>query len=444
MKRSSLLKIHQPPPIRENLSLTSQVSFCGLPLRLDSYIGCAFDCGYCFARRRGGDVDTRRIRMGDPGYLRRMFDRAFRERGHGVLAQFLRRRVPIHFGGMSDPFQPAERRTELSLEYLKAARDYQYPIVISTRSPLIGEDAYLEVLKAMPHVVVQFSFSTTEDARGALVEPHAPSPSTVLRTMEILSHAGVVVTCRWQPLIPGFSEEPNLFVNRIATAGARHLAVEHLKVPLESDRRWKSLENAIGRSLRDEYVTSGARRDGREYLLPAEMKLPRLLAVRAEVHRAGLTFGAADNEYQYISDTEGCCSGVDQFTGFEHWYSYQLGAAVRRSKGDIITYDLIRDEWRPRGSIDRFLNSRTRLSGRATTSSATGHIRHRFEQHSSLGGLGSFAGVIAVDARAGGLPAYGWDAVHRALWKSLSTLQPSESLGKRGVNILANNRRHRL
>src|SRR5262249_25277318 len=36
------------------LSLTSQFLFCGLPLRLDSYRGCAFQCYFCYARYRGG------------------------------------------------------------------------------------------------------------------------------------------------------------------------------------------------------------------------------------------------------------------------------------------------------------------------------------------------------------------------------------------------------
>jgi hypothetical protein len=51
--------------------------------------------------------------------------------------------------------------------------------------------------------------------------------------MDFLSARGVVVTCRWQPWIPGVSESPEEFVPRMAVTGCRHLAFEHLKLPLE-------------------------------------------------------------------------------------------------------------------------------------------------------------------------------------------------------------------
>jgi DNA repair photolyase len=433
MRHSSLLKVYREKPVRDNLALTSQVTFCGLPLRLDSYVGCAFDCGYCFARRRGGGVDTRKIRLADPGYLRRMLERAFGERGSGVLAQFLRRRTPIHFGGMSDPFQPAERTTGISLEYLRALSDFAYPVVISTRSPLIANSIYLDAIRNLPHVVVQFSFSTIDDKLSSLVEPHAPTPASLLATMELLAQHGVKVTCRWQPLIPGFSDDPKTFVRTMAAAGALHVAVEHLKVPLERDRRWTAMEAVLGRALRREYIESSARRDGREYVLPSSKKLGTLLEIRSEVHQAMMTFGAADNEYQYMSDTESCCSGIDQFVGFENWYAYQLGAAVRRSGGGMITYNSIKTEWRPRGSIDRFLNSRTRLGYRGEGATATDHIRHRFNTGLVVGGLRDYAGVVPTALRVSGLPAYGWDEKHTQLWSSLLAQQPRPSIRKRNI-----------
>jgi hypothetical protein len=44
-----------------------------------------------------------------------------------MLASFLGRGVPMHFGGMSDPFQPAETRHRVTLEFLSALSDYNYP-----------------------------------------------------------------------------------------------------------------------------------------------------------------------------------------------------------------------------------------------------------------------------------------------------------------------------
>jgi DNA repair photolyase len=52
------------------LSLTSQFFFCGLPLRLDSYRGCAFQCSFCYARYRGGNTPNDSVGPGrarEPG-----------------------------------------------------------------------------------------------------------------------------------------------------------------------------------------------------------------------------------------------------------------------------------------------------------------------------------------------------------------------------------------
>src|SRR5438270_3698567 len=95
--------IPRPEHYTTPLSLTSQFFFCGLPLRLDSYRGCAFQCSFCYARYRGGNTPDDSIVPADPKTLERVFQRTFREeQPPGVIGQFLRRSVPIHFGGMSD------------------------------------------------------------------------------------------------------------------------------------------------------------------------------------------------------------------------------------------------------------------------------------------------------------------------------------------------------
>jgi DNA repair photolyase len=154
------LPVYPAVRMTENLSLTSQLHFCGLPLRLDSYVGCAFDCGYCFARRRGGGVNTKKIRLGDTGYLRRVLERALLRNAPGVLAQCIRRRVPIHFGGMSDPFQDVEISSGVSLAYLATLRDHAYPVVISTKSTLLATARYLDML--LPSDVVDGSVARFE------------------------------------------------------------------------------------------------------------------------------------------------------------------------------------------------------------------------------------------------------------------------------------------
>jgi DNA repair photolyase len=307
----------------------------------------------------------------------------------------LRRRVPIHFGGMSDPFQPAERKWGITKSFLTTLADRRYPVVLSTKGSMVSAAPYLDLLGRIGNVVVQFSFSTLMDSVARTVEPNTAPPSTLLRIMETLARRGLVVTCRWQPYIPGSSEKATEFVSRVASSGARHLALEYLKVPVERTiPRLGRVEASFIEQAKRQYLIAGANRDGREFVYPPALKITTCLDVRAETHKARMSFGAADNELQYLSDGEACCSGVDQFPGFQNVFRYNIGCAVRRGRYATIEYDAIAEEWRPNGSIDRFLNSRSRLGRRlGVEGSVEDHIRYRWSNASASGHPTSFYGV---------------------------------------------------
>lgn len=396
------------------LSITSQLGFCGLPLRLDSYAGCAFQCTFCFARFRRGLYNSETVRPADSAALERLFRLTFAGSGPegGLVRQFLRRRVPVHFGGMSDPFQPAEARFRVTESFLRTLAEYQYPTVLSTRSTTPASEPYLSLLRENEPTVVQFSFCSTRDKVSEQFEPYSPPPSKLLKAMSALSRRGVSVTCRWQPFIPGVSEPAEEFVSRVASAGARHVALEHLKVPLErSHPLWEKLTKSAGRDFHAEYKGQSALRDGLEYILPASVKLPAVLETAGAVRARGMTFGAADNELQFLSDTGCCCSGVDQFEGFGNWFRHQIAYAVRKSIGGPITYDAISREWAPIGSLDRHLYPGTRLARRTELSgSLLDHIRFRWNNPKAPGSPAGFYGVVTTDrVTSAGNRVYAWD-----------------------------------
>ena len=402
------------PLFTNPLTLTSQFSFCGLPFRLDSYAGCAFRCTFCFARFRGGNSFGDVVRPSDGAALDRMFGRAFESEGlrAGVKGQCLNRRVPVHFGGMSDPFQPAELRYRVTESFLRTLARYEYPTVLSTRSKMVASDRYMALLKRIRHVVVQFSFCSTRDRVAAKLEPYSASPSELLNTMAILTRNGIRVTCRWQPYIPGISEPAEEFASRVSSTGCHHVGLEHLKIPVERNHPlWGDLIGAAGRDFYSEYKTMNAPRDGREYVLPPHAKLPAILETSRAVRARRMTFGAADNEFQYLSDTDCCCSGVDQFPGFENWFKHQIGYAVRKCMGKRITYDSVSREWAPIGSIDRFLNSHSRLSKRSELSgSVRDHLRVRWNNPKAPGCPTSFYGVVTrSQVTSTGNKVYMWD-----------------------------------
>lgn len=379
------------------IGLTSQFSFCGLPLRLDTYAGCGLSCTYCFARLRGGSALTSKIRKADPIEIIKSIKSAHMspERTTGMVSEFLRNRTPIHFGGMSDPFQPIEKKERITYTVLKYLCSIAYPLVISTKSPLVAEDVYLELLKSNPNVVIQFSFSTCNDEISKIVEPHSFRPSEILKAIEKVSKSGINTTIRWQPYIPNVSESPELFVQSIAGVGVKHIGFEHLKLPLEKDHiLWKRLLSNLKFDIKEYYKNLGAFVDGRELILPAEYKVIKALEVRDEAHKYSLSFGSADNDIQYLSDFDCCCSGVDQFDGFEKWNKFQIAYAIKKSKGNEIRFDSIINEWHPDGAIDNYLNSKSRIKALEEHNKIRDYIEKRWEDLNSTFNPTKFHGVI--------------------------------------------------
>lgn len=318
--------------------------------------------------------------------------------------------MPLHFGGMSDPFQAVELRYRVSEAALRVLQEFDYPTVISTRGVLVAESPYIDILRSMTAVVVQFSLSSSDDRIASRSEPTSFAPSTILRCMESLSKSDINVTCRWQPYIPGVSESPREFVQRVARTGCAHLGFEHLKIPLErNDAAWQKFGSETGLDFLSTYLGAGAKRDGREFVLPAAAKRETVQKVAAEARKAGMTFGAADNEFQYLSDTSCCCSGADRFPGFENFFKHQIGYALRKCKGRRITYRAIEDEWVPEGSVDRFLNSKSRISTKKHgASTIRDHIRKRWNQLGVPGSPTSFFGIVQDGIAADGTNIYRW------------------------------------
>ena len=384
------------------LGLTSQFSFCGLPLRLDTYAGCALSCTYCFARLRGGNANTNKIRFANPDLVISKFKSALTkpEITTGLVSELIRNKTPLHFGGMSDPFQPIEKKERISLTILKYLSSIQYPIVISTKSVLIAEKEYVEVLKQNKNIVVQFSFSTTNDKISDLVEPFSYTPTSVLKSINCLSEAGINTTVRWQPFIPNVSESISEFISNISNVGVKHLGFEHLKLPVEkSNPLWKRLSSKLEFDIRDYYINNKCYNDGRELVLPPEYKIRNALLVKNELQKRQISFGSADNEIQYLSDNNCCCSGVDQFEGFENWNKYQIAYAIKKSNGGDIRFKLIADEWKPTGSIDKYLNSDSRIPKRNNFNTIEDYLYDRWENLNSPFNPQSFYGVVDSDER---------------------------------------------
>jgi len=262
----------------------SQVILCDLPVRFDTYHGCAHACSYCFVR-------AKRRNLADVGPAESVA--ALRRWIAGERAQETRWcnwRIPLHIGGLSDPLQPAERVQHRTLACLELLAAEHYPFVLSTKSTLAVEAPWLDVL-SQGRAVVQVSMVAPSFDR---MEPGAPPFRARLATIRRLVPRVSRVLVRIQPYMPDVLRPVLKVLPRYASAGVHGVIVEGLK---------------------RKHAAAGTVKVGADWCLPVDVLRRDLECIRSRCHELGLRFYAAENRLRRLSDDR-CCCGVDGLPGF--------------------------------------------------------------------------------------------------------------------------------
>src|ERR1700693_5122236 len=131
----------------------------------------------------------------------------------GLLRHELRRVKPdeaIALGTATDPYQPAERRYEVTcgiLEEFALHRGFELGIV--TKANLIVRD--LDLLKEVASankLSVHITVTTLNVELARILEPRAPRPDLRLDAVRALAQAGVRVGISCSPVVPGITDAP--------------------------------------------------------------------------------------------------------------------------------------------------------------------------------------------------------------------------------------------
>ena len=110
----------------------------------------------------------------------------------------------LDFSFATDPYLPLEASYELTRKCLEVCVDFQVPVGVITKSPLVTRD--IDLLKKLKKVSVFFSlpFLTTEKSNP--FEPYTPVPEARFRAMKMLSDEGIATGIAIVPVIPGYNE----------------------------------------------------------------------------------------------------------------------------------------------------------------------------------------------------------------------------------------------
>lgn len=174
----------------------SQIAICDMPIHFDNYVGCSHACEYCFVKRF---KDIKKIKPVKGSYNSL---KSFTEGNKQRNTFWCDWDIPVHWGGMSDPFQPIEKNNKQNIDstynILKLLAETKYPVVISTKGKLCIDKEYLDVLKEC-NVVMQISCVSKYYDN---IEKGAPTYIERLKMIETLSKNVQRVIVRCQPYLP--------------------------------------------------------------------------------------------------------------------------------------------------------------------------------------------------------------------------------------------------
>jgi DNA repair photolyase len=199
---------------------------------INPYRGCEHGCIYCYARPSHAYMDL------SPGldFETRLFYKADAAR---LLREELARPGyvcrTITLGANTDPYQPAEKKYEVTRSILEVLRDTHHPVSIVTKGTLILRDLeLLQSLAADGLVQVFVSVTSLDSELKRTLEPRAASPQARLRVITELCGARIPTGVLVAPIIPGVNDmEMERIVAAVAAAGALHAGYVLLRLPHE-------------------------------------------------------------------------------------------------------------------------------------------------------------------------------------------------------------------
>lgn len=178
--------------------LTAQENRSSLPFdyTINPYRGCLFGCSYCYASRFVHEDTEKKEEWGTWVEVKANAVDALQRESHKLFGK------SIFLASATDPYQPIERRLELTRALLEVVlMSFPGHVHIQTRSPMVVRDIDL-FRRFGESLTVGISLPTDSDVVRRVFEPRAPAIFRRIRAAQELRAAGIRTTASIAPLLP--------------------------------------------------------------------------------------------------------------------------------------------------------------------------------------------------------------------------------------------------
>ncbi|MCC5905134.1 MAG: radical SAM protein [Balneolaceae bacterium] len=194
----------------------------GYDYTLNPYSGCFFGCTYCYAAFFARDKE----KMDNWGYWVEVKENALtllrKKRKSSIEGK------TIYMSSVTDPYQPIEKKLELTRGILEILLHHQPHLVIQTRSPLVTRD--IDLLKKFNFVQVNMTVTTDSEEVRKVFEPQCPKNSVRLKAIKEVNDSGIQSVITMTPLLPVLDVEK--FLDQLLNTGVKHFITQ----PFHADR----------------------------------------------------------------------------------------------------------------------------------------------------------------------------------------------------------------
>lgn len=214
------------------VSIISQNQCSDLPfdVSLNPYRGCEHGCAYCYARpsheylgySAGLDFESRILVKRDAARLL-----------EAELAKPGWKPQPIFFSGVTDPYQPLEKKLRATRQCLEVLARCRNPVMIITKNAGVLRDLdLLQELATWNAVQVSLSVTTLDSELARKMEPRTSSPRQRLEVVRRLNQSGVPAGIMAAPMIVGLTDtELPSIIQAAQKVGARWVHYVPLRLP---------------------------------------------------------------------------------------------------------------------------------------------------------------------------------------------------------------------
>jgi DNA repair photolyase len=202
----------------------------GFESSVNPYRGCEHGCIYCYARptheylgfSAGLDFESRIMVKEDAPELLA-----------AELSKPSWKPQVIAMSGVTDPYQPVERRLQLTRRCLEVLARFRNPVAIITKNQLVTRDVDLfGELAAHQAAAVNISVTSLDPKLQRILEPRTSTPRARLDAISELRAAGVPVGVMVAPIIPGLTDhEVPAILQACADAGAGWAGYTVVRLP---------------------------------------------------------------------------------------------------------------------------------------------------------------------------------------------------------------------